>query len=129
MGSNYLKAGEFSVKVIGKDGWEHVVDYLVGVGFSDLLDGGELRLEFMETEDLDVLEFFVGWFLSRKAYNVEVWLGSGKRGILFTECYVDSIEVDRLSKLFENRDDGVGVYVVLKYVVAFVIDRSKGKAG
>jgi len=81
---DYLMTDEFKVEV-GKEGWERVAGYLMDVRFSDFWGGNGLLLTFWENKDLDVLTFFTDWIVKKEAHDVVVWMGSGKRGLLFSE--------------------------------------------
>jgi hypothetical protein len=122
--SGHLRANEFKVE-IDRKGWEEVVGFLRGISFADFPEGKELRLDFVESRDLEVLVFFTDWVVNKVSCDVVVRLGSGKRGLLFSGCYVDSVMIDEFDSLDGERD--VRVSVILKYVAVFVIDKEKDK--
>jgi len=134
-GNGYLMSNEFKVEV-KREGWEMVANLLRGVEFSEFLSGGEVRLDFSETKDLDVSVFFVKWALSKELSDVVVKLGSGKRELIFRGCSVDSIFMDSLSN--EWRDSGivsesaeenwegevVGVAIILRFENMFIKEKN-----
>jgi hypothetical protein len=122
--SGHLRANEFKVE-IDRKGWEQVVGFLKNVSFADFPEGKELRLDFTESKDLDVLVFFTDWVVNKASCDVVVRLGSGKRGLLFSGCYVDSIIIDELDSSDGEKD--INVSVILKYVAVFVIDKDCSK--
>jgi len=120
----YLKANEFEVR-IEREGWENVAKYLKDVKFAEFPEGKELRLEFVESRDLDVLVFFTEWVMSKKSHDVFISLGSGRRGLLFSACSVDSVMIDDLNA---SKDAGeINVNVILRYVAVFVVDKERDK--
>jgi hypothetical protein len=120
----YLRANEFEVR-IEREGWGNVAKYLKDVKFAEFPEGKELRLEFVESRDLDVLVFFTEWVLSKKSHDVFISLGSGKRGLLFSACSVDSVMIDDLDA---SKDAGkINVNVILRYVAVFVVDKERDK--
>ncbi len=127
-GDGYLMSDEFKVEV-KREGWDSVVNLLRGVEFSEFLSGGEVRLDFSETKDLDVSAFFVRWALSEEPSDVVVKLGSGRRELIFSSCYVDDVFMDSLSNesedIEENRKgDVVGVAVILTFENVFIKERN-----
>ena len=135
-GSEYLMSNEFKVEV-KRDGWDKIAHLLRHVGSLELLGEKEVRLRFSEDEDLNMLKFLVDWVVSKEVNDMVIWLGSGKRGLFFSGCWVDDIIVDSLGDLCYGCDREeleafresrvVGVSAVLKYVAVFVIDKEKGK--
>jgi hypothetical protein len=122
--SGHLRANEFKVE-IDRDGWENVASFLKNVSFADFPDGNELRLDFVESRELDVLVFFTDWVVNKASCDVVVKLGSGKRGLLFSGCYVDSMIIDELDSSDGEKD--INVSVILKYVAVFIIDKERSK--
>jgi hypothetical protein len=124
-----LMSDEFRVEV-KKGGWEKVAMYLRDVGFSEFLAGGELQLTFCESKDLDVLTFFTDWIVKKEAYDVVIWLGSGKKGLLFSGCSVDGMYMSDMS-MYDKEECGlkreVMLVVDLKYVAVFVIGKTKAE--
>lgn len=128
----YLMSNEFRVEV-QREGWEKVSGLLRGVDFSEFLNGGDIRLDFNESRDLDVLAFFVQWALSKEASDVVVKLGSRRRELFFSGCVVDGVLMDGFSSS-ENSSNGrsekteetdvIGVAVILKYTAAFVKEKT-----
>jgi hypothetical protein len=127
--SGYLICDEFKVEV-KRDGWDRVVGYLRCVNLPEFLEGGELQLEFYESKDLDVLAFFTDWVVGNGVYDVVIWLGSGKRSLVFTGCSVGWVYMDDLSG-YKGEEYGlrreVKVRVGLRYVRMFIVDREKGE--
>jgi hypothetical protein len=131
----YLMSNEFKVEV-QREGWERVANLLRGVDFGEFLSGSEIRLDFNETKDLDVLAFFVKWALSKETADVVIKLGSGKRELLFSSCWVDSVIMDGFLSLKSNSNSGsdktgdnvknevVGVAMILRYTAAFVKEKT-----
>jgi hypothetical protein len=126
---DYLMTDDFKVEV-GKDGWERVAGYLFNVSFSDFSGGNGLQLTFWENKDLDVLTFFTDWIVKKEAYDVVVWMGSGKRGLLFSGCSVSGLYMDDLNVCDGEKIDfreEVKVSVELSYVGVFVMDKEKAE--
>ena len=126
---DYLMTDEFKVGV-GKEGWERVAGYLMNVRFSDFLGGNGLLLTFWENKDLDVLTFFTDWIVKKEAHDVVVWMGSGKRGLLFSVCSVSGLYMDDLNVCDGEKIDfrkEVKVSVELSYVEVFVVDKAKAE--
>jgi hypothetical protein len=127
-----LMAGEFEVE-LRRDGWDKVVHLLRRVGSVELLGSNEIRLDFCEDKDLSVLKFFVDWVISKEVNDMVIWLGSGRRGLFFSGCWVGDIFVDSLGDLCcecgRGRSKIVEVGVVLKYVAVFVIEKKEGQCG
>jgi hypothetical protein len=134
--SEYLMSNEFKVE-LKRDGWDKVAHLLRYVSSLELLGQNEIRLDFSEDKDLSVLKFLVDWVISKDVNDMVIWLGSGKRGLFFSGCWVDDIIVDSLGEMCYGCDREeleayresrvVGVSAVLKYVAVFVIDKEKGK--
>jgi len=120
--NGYLMTHEFKVEV-GKEGWENIDQYLINVSFSEFLEGNDLQLTFLESKDLDVFTFFIDWIAKEKSYDVVVWLGSGRRGLLFTGCSVKGMHIDDFTVYDEERIQKISVE--LSYVRIFVIDKEK----
>jgi hypothetical protein len=125
----YLMSNEFKVEV-KRGGWDRVVKYLRSVNLSEFYEGNDLQFEFCESKDLDVLAFFTNWLVNNGVYDVFIWLGNGKRGLLFTGCSVEWMYMDDLSG-YEGEECGlrreVKVRVGLRYVRMFIVDRKKGE--
>jgi hypothetical protein len=127
--SNYLMTDEFKVEV-EKEGWERVAGYLMNVNFSDFSGGNGLQLTFWENKDLEVLTFFTDWIVKKKSHDVVVWMGSGKRGLLFSGCSVVGLYMDDFSVYDKERVDFRGevkVSVELSYVGVFIVDKENAK--
>jgi hypothetical protein len=126
---DYLMTDEFKVEV-GKEGWERVAGYLMNVSFSDFSGENGLQLTFWENKDLDVLTFFTDWIVKKEAHDVVVWMGSGKRELLFSGCSVIGLYMDDFSVYDKERVDFRGevkVLVELSYVGVFIVDREKAE--
>jgi hypothetical protein len=125
----HLMDDEFNV-VVEKEGWENIAGYLLCVCFPELTGGGSLQLTFKESKNLDVVTFFVDWVVKKEAHDVIIWLGSGKKGLLFSGCSVGEMYMDDLSK-YEKEECGlrreVRLAVELKYVAVFIVDKTKAE--
>jgi hypothetical protein len=125
----YLMSDEFKVEV-QRDGWDRVVGYLRGVNLSEFREGNDLQFEFCEGKELDVLAFFTDWVVSNGVHDVVIWLGNGRRGLLFTGCSVEWVCMDDLDG-YEGEECGlkreVKVRVGLRYVRVFIVDKRKGE--
>jgi hypothetical protein len=126
---DYLMTDEFKVEV-GKEGWEKVAGYLMNVNFSDFSGGNGLQLTFWENKDLEVLTFFTDWIVKKESCDVVVWMGSGKRGLLFSGCSVVGLYMDDFSVYDKERVNfrsEVRVSVELNYVGVFIMDKEKAE--
>jgi hypothetical protein len=126
---NYLMDDEFRLEV-EKEGWEKIARYLLNVDLPEFFGGNVLQLVFWESKDLDVLTFFTDWRVKKESHDVVIWLGSGKRGLLFSGCSVGNMYMDDLNvydKKDENYKGKVRVAVELNYVAVFIIDKTKAE--
>jgi hypothetical protein len=125
----YLMSNEFKVEM-KREGWDRVVKYLRCVNLPEFNEGNDLQFEFYESKDLDVLAFFTDWIVNNGVYDVVIWLGSGKRSLVFTGCSVEWMYMDDLSG-YEGEEYGlrreVKVRVGLRYVRVFIEDKKKGE--
>jgi hypothetical protein len=125
----YLMSNEFKVEV-KRDGWNRVVGYLRCVNLPEFNEGNDLQFEFCESKDLDVLGFFTDWVVNNGVHDIVIWLGSGKRSLVFTGCSVEWMYMDDLSG-YEGEECGlkreVKVRVGLRYVRMFIVDKKRGE--